>query len=48
MHRDFLNHLNIETDGSAFPQLIDIKLEAFALQVKRVNELIKKLKSEGA
>ncbi|HWQ72334.1 MAG TPA: acyl-CoA dehydratase activase [Desulfitobacteriaceae bacterium] len=43
-----LPFLNIEADGNTFPQLIDIKLEAFALQVKRVNELITRLKREGA
>ncbi|HUW64822.1 MAG TPA: acyl-CoA dehydratase activase [Spirochaetia bacterium] len=39
-----LPYLNIETDGSAFPQQIEIRLEAFALQVKRMNELVRKLK----
>jgi predicted nucleotide-binding protein (sugar kinase/HSP70/actin superfamily) len=39
-----LPYLNIETDGSAFPQQIEIRLEAFALQVKRVNELVRELK----
>lgn len=43
-----LPFLSIETDGNAFPQLIDVKLEAFALQVKRVNELITRIKTEGA
>jgi len=38
-----LPYLNIETDGSAFPQQIEIRLEAFALQVTRVNELVRKL-----
>jgi len=38
-----LPFLSIETDGSAFPQLIDVRLEAFALQVKRINELIHSL-----
>jgi len=42
-----LPFLSIETDGSVFPQLIDVKLEAFALQVKRVNELIHRLKEKG-
>jgi predicted CoA-substrate-specific enzyme activase len=40
-----LPFLSIEADGNTFPQLIDIKLEAFALQVKRVNELITKIKT---
>lgn len=39
-----LPFLSIEIDGNIFPQLIDIKLEAFALQVKRINELILKSK----
>jgi hypothetical protein len=39
-----LPYLNIETDGSAFPQQIEIRLEAFALQVKRVNDLVRELK----
>jgi predicted nucleotide-binding protein (sugar kinase/HSP70/actin superfamily) len=39
-----LPYLNIETDGSAFPQQIEIRLEAFALQVKRVNELVRELR----
>jgi predicted nucleotide-binding protein (sugar kinase/HSP70/actin superfamily) len=43
-----LPFLSIESDGSAFPQLIDVKLEAFALQVARINELIKKIKTESA
>lgn len=42
-----LPFLSIETDGSAFPQLIDVKLEAFALQVKRVNQLINSLKEKN-
>ena len=41
-----LPYLNIETDGSAFPQQIEIRLEAFALQVKRVNELVRELKDQ--
>lgn len=39
-----LPFLSIESDGNPFPQLIDIKLEAFALQVQRINELVNKLK----
>ncbi|MDA8336432.1 MAG: acyl-CoA dehydratase activase [Peptococcaceae bacterium] len=39
-----LPYLNIETDGSAFTQQIEIRLEAFALQVERVNALVRKLK----
>jgi predicted CoA-substrate-specific enzyme activase len=41
-----LPYLNIETDGSAFPQLIEIRLEAFVLQVQRVNELVRRLRQE--
>jgi len=41
-----LPFLSIETDGNAFPQVIDIRLEAFALQVKRVNELVSRLKGK--
>lgn len=41
-----LPFLNIETDGSAFPQLVEIRLEAFALQVKRINELVRELKKQ--
>ena len=39
-----LPFLNIETDGNIFPMQIEIKLEAFTLQVKRVNELINRLR----
>jgi len=42
-----LPFLSIESDGNPFPQLIDIKLEAFALQVQRINELVNKLKEEN-
>jgi predicted CoA-substrate-specific enzyme activase len=33
-----LPFLAIETDGNAFPQLIDARIEAFALQARRLNE----------
>ncbi len=36
-----LPFLAIETDGSAFPQVIEARLEAFCLQVKRIHEYIK-------
>lgn len=39
-----LPFLNIETDGSAFSQLIEIRLEAFTLQVQRINELVRELR----
>ncbi|MFA5383412.1 MAG: acyl-CoA dehydratase activase, partial [Eubacteriales bacterium] len=42
-----LPFLNIETDGNAFPQLIEIRLEAFVLQVKRINELVRKLRERN-
>lgn len=43
-----LPFLNIETDGNAFPQLIEIRLEAFVLQVKRINELARKLRGQNS
>ncbi|MFP4687401.1 MAG: acyl-CoA dehydratase activase, partial [bacterium] len=36
-----LPFLAIETDGSAFPQVIEARLEAFCLQVERLHEFIK-------
>ncbi|MGE5329668.1 MAG: acyl-CoA dehydratase activase [Deltaproteobacteria bacterium] len=39
-----LPFLSIESDGNPFPQVIDIKLEAFALQVERINELVNELR----
>jgi len=39
-----LPFLSIESDGNPFPQVIDIKLEAFAMQVQRINELVNRLK----
>ena len=36
-----LPFLAIESDGSAFPQVIEARLEAFCLQVRRINEFIK-------
>ncbi|MHB1420282.1 MAG: acyl-CoA dehydratase activase, partial [Bacillota bacterium] len=38
-----LPFLSIETDGNVFPQLVEAKLEAFCVQVKRVHQLIKEL-----
>ena len=35
-----LPFLAIETDGSAFPQIIEARLEAFCLQAQRVNEMM--------
>jgi hypothetical protein len=44
-HRSFLKKedrklpfLAIETDGNAFPQIIEARLEAFSLQAKRLHE----------
>lgn len=42
-----LPFLTIETDGNAFPQLIESRLEAFLLQVERVYETTKKAVSKG-
>jgi len=39
-----LPFLTIETDGNAFPQLIESRLEAFLLQVERVHQTTKKSK----
>jgi hypothetical protein len=33
-----LPFLAIETDGNAFPQIIEARLEAFSLQAKRLHE----------
>jgi hypothetical protein len=33
-----LPFLAIETDGNAFPQIIEARLEAFALQARRLHE----------
>ena len=49
--RDVLNKfsslpfLAIESDGNAFPQVIEARLEAFCLQVRRINEFINEKKS---
>lgn len=40
-----LPFLNIESDGNPFPQAIEVKLEAFILQVERVNRLVNNLKT---
>ncbi len=37
-----LPFLAIETDGNAFPQVIEARLEAFCLQVRRINEFIQR------
>lgn len=37
-----LPYLAIETDGNAFPQIIDARLEAFVLQAKRLHEKVVK------
>ncbi len=40
-----LPFLSIEADGNSFPQIIESKLEAFCLQVKRINNDIQEFKS---
>jgi predicted nucleotide-binding protein (sugar kinase/HSP70/actin superfamily) len=37
---DKLPFLAIETDGSPFPQLVEANLEAFVIQVRRINDLM--------
>jgi len=37
-HDEKLPYLAIETDGNAFPQIIEARLEAFALQARRLHE----------
>jgi len=37
-HDEKLPFLAIETDGNAFPQIIEARLEAFALQARRLHE----------
>jgi len=44
MHLPFLT---IETDGNAYPQVIEAKLETFVLQADRMAELMKKAKMNG-
>lgn len=39
--------LTIETDGNAYPQIIEAKLETFALQAEKVAELMKQAKMNG-
>lgn len=41
-----LPFLSIETDGSAFPQVIESRLESFCLQVGRVHETVKRIRRE--
>ena len=38
-----LPFLSIETDGNAFPQIIEARLEAFLLQARRLNERLQQL-----
>ncbi len=38
--------LHIESDGGAFPQAVNARIDAFYLQVKRINEEIKALKDK--
>jgi predicted nucleotide-binding protein (sugar kinase/HSP70/actin superfamily) len=39
--------LTIETDGNVYPQVIEARLETFALQSERVSQLMKKSKTNG-
>jgi predicted nucleotide-binding protein (sugar kinase/HSP70/actin superfamily) len=43
---DKLPFLAIETDGSPFPQLIEANLEAFVIQVRRINDLMLKARKK--
>ncbi len=45
-HHPALPFLSIETDGSAFPQVIESRLESFCLQVGRVHETVKRVRRE--
>ncbi|MGM0420045.1 MAG: acyl-CoA dehydratase activase [Bacillota bacterium] len=38
--------LAVESDGSKFPQVIEARLEAFYLQVERVNQYVRELEAE--
>lgn len=40
-----LPFITIETDGNPYPQVIEVKLESFVLQAKRVAELMEKQKN---
>ncbi len=46
VHHPALPFLSIETDGSAFPQVIESRLESFCLQVGRVHETVKRVRRE--
>lgn len=43
-----LPFLAVETDGNAFPQVIEARLEIFCLQVKRLHDRIQEVKVRGA
>lgn len=45
-HHPALPFLSIETDGSAFPQVIESRLESFCLQVDRVHETVCRTRRE--
>ncbi len=45
-HHPALPFLSIETDGSAFPQVIESRLESFCLQVGRVHETVNRIRRE--
>jgi len=36
-----LPYLSIESDGNPYPQIIEARLEVFALQAKRIGDLMK-------
>ncbi|MFX4262712.1 acyl-CoA dehydratase activase [Pelotomaculum propionicicum] len=42
-----LPFIAVETDGNAFPQVIEARLEIFCLQVKRIHRRIQEMKSGG-
>lgn len=41
-----LPFLSIETDGNAFPQVIESRIESFCLQVNRVHETVSRVRQE--
>ncbi len=42
-----LPYLSIESDGNPYPQIIEARLEVFALQAKRIGEMMNKAKKIG-
>ena len=41
-----LPYLAIESDGNPYPQIIQARLEVFALQAKRIGEMMARAKKE--